>query len=63
MEVVALRARAVAPAPLDVGDLPPPPAREPITGPAVVAEPDCTVWVPQGWHAEVGEGGAWILGR
>jgi N-methylhydantoinase A/oxoprolinase/acetone carboxylase beta subunit len=62
IEVVALRARASVTAPIDVIDLPAP-HRAPVTGPAVVAEPDCTVWVPPGWHAEVGEVGAWILRR
>ena len=62
VEVVALRARATAMAPIDVTDLPPP-RRESISGPAVVAEPDCTVWVPNGWRAEVGEVGTWILRR
>jgi hypothetical protein len=28
-----------------------------------VAEPDCTVWVPDGWHAEPGPLGAWVLRR
>jgi N-methylhydantoinase A/oxoprolinase/acetone carboxylase beta subunit len=62
VEVVALRARATVAAPIAVTDLPVLP-REPVVGPAVVAEPDCTMWVPDGWHAEVGEVGAWILRR
>jgi N-methylhydantoinase A/oxoprolinase/acetone carboxylase beta subunit len=63
IEVVALRARASVAAPIDVRDLPTV-AREAVTGPAVVAEPDCTMWVPDGWHAEVeSEVGAWILRR
>jgi len=62
IEVVAIRASATKPAPIDVTDLPPV-ERSPVTGPAVVAEADCTVWVPEGWRAEVGEGGAWILRR
>jgi hypothetical protein len=33
------------------------------TGPTVLAEPDCTVWVPEGWSAAVGGGGVWILRR
>jgi len=63
IEVVALRARAVAAAPLDVTSLPVPGSRADAVGPAVLAEPDCTVWVPPGWRAEVGEVGAWILRR
>jgi N-methylhydantoinase A/oxoprolinase/acetone carboxylase beta subunit len=62
IEVVALRARAQAIAPLDVTSLPAP-ARGDVVGPAVVAEADCTVWVPDRWRAEVGEVGAWILTR
>jgi N-methylhydantoinase A/oxoprolinase/acetone carboxylase beta subunit len=62
IEVVALRARATAATALEITYLPAP-ARVAITGPDVVAEPDCTVWVPDGWHAEVGEVGAWILRR
>jgi N-methylhydantoinase A/oxoprolinase/acetone carboxylase beta subunit len=63
VEVIALRARAVTPAPIDMTALPPP-SRERVVGPAVVAEPDCTMWVPAGWRADVhGEVGAWILQR
>jgi N-methylhydantoinase A/oxoprolinase/acetone carboxylase beta subunit len=61
IEVVALRARAQRPAPLSSGELGPARDREPATGPAVLAEPDCTVWIPDGWTADVGGGGAWIL--
>jgi N-methylhydantoinase A/oxoprolinase/acetone carboxylase beta subunit len=62
VEVVVLRARARRPAPLDPSDLPAP-ERERIQGPAVAAEADCTVWVPEGWVAEPGPVGAWILTR
>ena len=61
IEIVALRARARTAAPLSYDDLGPRGARAPARGPAVLAEPDCTVWVPDGWSAEVGGGGAWIL--
>jgi N-methylhydantoinase A/oxoprolinase/acetone carboxylase beta subunit len=63
VEVVALRARATAPAPLTAEALGPPPQRRPATGPTVLAEPDCTLWVPPGWRAEVSDGGAWVLKR
>ena len=33
------------------------------TGPAVVAESDCTIWVPEGWQGEVGAAGAYVLRR
>jgi N-methylhydantoinase A/oxoprolinase/acetone carboxylase beta subunit len=61
IEVVALRARARRAANLSFDELGPAGDREPADGPVVLAEPDCTVWVPEGWTAEVGGGGAWIL--
>ena len=63
VEVTALRASARLPAPVDPSRLPEPPEREPATGPAVLAEEDCTVWLPEGWSAEAGTGGSWILRR
>jgi N-methylhydantoinase A/oxoprolinase/acetone carboxylase beta subunit len=62
IEVVALRARASRRSPLAVADLPAP-ARARVIGPRVVAEPDCTMWVPEGWVAEPGPTGAWLLSR
>jgi N-methylhydantoinase A/oxoprolinase/acetone carboxylase beta subunit len=62
IEVVAVRARASRRAPLTLADLPPV-ARERVIGPRVVAEPDCTVWVPDGWVAEPGPAGAWMMTR
>lgn len=62
VEVVAVRARAVAPAPGTLADLPEV-RRSRVVGPAVVAEADCTVWVPEGWVAEPAALGAWVLGR
>jgi N-methylhydantoinase A/oxoprolinase/acetone carboxylase beta subunit len=61
VEVVALRVTATTASPIDIDALPPVGARQPARGPAVLAEADCTVWVPEGWTAEVGGGGAWIL--
>ncbi len=64
LEVVALRARARLPAAVSVEDLGPPPTpRKPTKGPTVIAEPDCTVWVPGGWSADVGPDGSWVLTR
>jgi N-methylhydantoinase B/oxoprolinase/acetone carboxylase alpha subunit len=60
--VVALRARARRPAPLDPDALPVV-ERERREGPTVAIEPDCTVWIPEGWVAEPGALGAWILTR
>ena len=62
VEVVALRATARVASPVDVGDLPAG-DRSPVSGPAVVAEPDCTIWVPDGWRAEPAPGGALVLRR
>ena len=64
VEVVALRASARRPSPVRLNDLPDPGGRSGTTpGPAVIAESDCTIWVPQGWSASVGRGGSWILTR
>jgi N-methylhydantoinase A/oxoprolinase/acetone carboxylase beta subunit len=62
VEVVAIRARAAVPSPTAVTDLPAP-ARPAVTGPAVIAEADCTTWVPAGWRADPGEAGALVLQR
>jgi N-methylhydantoinase A/oxoprolinase/acetone carboxylase beta subunit len=65
VEVVALRATAVRPPAVAADDLPPPTGAvpEPVTGPAVVAQPDCTVWVAEGWVARPGVAGALVLER
>jgi N-methylhydantoinase A/oxoprolinase/acetone carboxylase beta subunit len=62
VEVVALRARARLDAPLRLEDLPPV-ERSAADGPAVIAEPDCTIVVADGWRAEPGETGALVLRR
>jgi N-methylhydantoinase A/oxoprolinase/acetone carboxylase beta subunit len=62
VEVVAVRGRAIADAPLAVTDLPEI-ARVRTVGPMVGAEPDCTVWIPDGWIAEPRELGTWVLER
>jgi N-methylhydantoinase A/oxoprolinase/acetone carboxylase beta subunit len=62
IEVVALRARASKPAPLELDALPPV-ERHTVRGPAVVSEPDCTVWLPDGWTAAPRALGAWVLER
>jgi N-methylhydantoinase A/oxoprolinase/acetone carboxylase beta subunit len=65
VEVVALRATAVRPPAVAAEDLPPPEAAgtRPVAGPAVVAQPDCTVWVAEGWVARPGVAGALVLER
>ncbi|MDQ1435233.1 MAG: N-methylhydantoinase [Actinomycetota bacterium] len=62
VEVIAVRARASIAAPLRIGDLPDIERRR-VVGPAVVSEPDCTVWIPDGWNAQPRELGAWIVRR
>lgn len=66
VEVVAVRAVAERPPPLSVADLPVPEHRarfDDVAGPAVIAEPDCTIWVGEGWRARSGETGALVLSR
>jgi N-methylhydantoinase A/oxoprolinase/acetone carboxylase beta subunit len=62
VEIIALRARAERPAPLDVSALPDV-ERRMASGPAVVAEPDATMWLPDGWIARPEALGAWVLRR
>jgi len=62
VEVTAVRARARRPPRLDVVDLPVPERTEGV-GPTVIAEPDCTIWVPSGWRARHGAVGALVLER
>ena len=64
IEVVAVRASARLAPVVDVSALPVVGERSgSIVGPAVVAEPDCTVWVADGWRADVHESGSWVLRR
>ncbi len=60
VEVVAIRARASASIQIDPLDAP---DRETAVGPTVIAEPDCTIWVPDGWRADLGDAGALVLTR
>ncbi len=62
VEVVAIRATASRPSPFELSDLPAP-ARSSATGPVAIAEPDCTIWLPDGWSAEPGAAGALVLRR
>ena len=66
VEVVAVRATSLRRPALDLADLPVPEHRdgfEPVHGPCVIAEPDCTIWLAAGWRAEVGAAGALVLRR
>jgi N-methylhydantoinase A/oxoprolinase/acetone carboxylase beta subunit len=63
VEVVALRASARWASPVDITGLALPDRKGPISGPCVIAEPDCTVWVAPGWQAEVHPSGSWLLTR
>jgi 5-oxoprolinase (ATP-hydrolysing) len=62
IEIVALRARASKAAPLALDAFPSVPRRR-VRGPAVLNEPDCTVWLPDGWTAAPRALGAWVLER
>jgi len=62
IEVIALRARASEAAPLAIDALPAV-TRSPERGPTVVSEPDCTLWLPDGWVAAPHALGAWVLER
>ena len=59
---LSLIASAATPSPVAVADLPAP-TRHRIDGPAVMAEPDCTIWVPSPWEGRVGAAGALVLER
>lgn len=64
VEVVAVRAAAQRPPAVSVAELPTPEHRaefEPVAGPAVLAEPDCTIWLADGWRAAVRPTGALLL--
>ena len=66
VEVVAVRGTAVGSPALTVDELPVPDHRVGVAGvqgPAVVAEPDATVWVASGWRADVGPLGSLVLTR
>jgi N-methylhydantoinase A/oxoprolinase/acetone carboxylase beta subunit len=62
IEVIAVRAtaRVAAPTlPRTAGAS----NRRDMVGPLAVAEPDCAVWVPEGWRASVHASGAWVITR
>jgi N-methylhydantoinase A/oxoprolinase/acetone carboxylase beta subunit len=66
VEVVAVRATLVGQPALQLTDLPVPEHRasfQPVVGPQVIAEPDCTIWLAAGWRAEAGAAGALVLRR
>ncbi|MFS8586586.1 MAG: hypothetical protein FWJ72_16075, partial [Acidimicrobiia bacterium] len=64
VEVVALRAAATGPPAAAIDDLPVAPRLDrPVDGPTVIAEPDCTIWVAEGWTAHPGAAGAIVLRR
>ena len=66
VEVVAVRATLTEEPALHLEDLPVPEHRarfQPVEGPRVVAEPDCTIWLAEGWRASIGAAGALLLER
>jgi len=62
VEVVAIRASARVLSPLAPEDLPVV-DRQAVAGPAVIAEADCTVWVPEGWRSDPHPSGSLVLTR
>jgi N-methylhydantoinase A/oxoprolinase/acetone carboxylase beta subunit len=62
VEVVAIRATARAASPVALDALARV-ARVAAVGPTVIAEPDCTIWVPTGWVADPHPSGAFVLTR
>ena len=62
VEVIAVRARVARRADVHVDRLPVV-HRASAVGPAVVAEPDCTIWIPPDWTAAPGPLGALLLHR
>ena len=64
VEVVALRAVATRSPAVAADDLPAGAGLESdVRGPVVIAEPDCTIWVADGWTARAGAGGALVMHR
>lgn len=63
VEVVALRATAQLPAALEIDALSAATTRKAVHGPSVIEEPDCTVFVPEGWRADVDDTGSYVLTR
>jgi hypothetical protein len=64
VEVIAVRASAELPASVSMSDLPVVHRLDgAVPGPVTIAEPDCTVWVPEGWTASDGAGGALVIER
>jgi N-methylhydantoinase A/oxoprolinase/acetone carboxylase beta subunit len=62
VEIIALRARARIDSPLDMTALPAV-HRETVVGPALIAEADCTIWIPEGWRARTGAASALVIER
>ncbi|MCB1032033.1 MAG: hydantoinase/oxoprolinase family protein, partial [Acidimicrobiales bacterium] len=62
IEVVALRATARLAPVVVLSDMAPV-QRQGAIGPAVIAEADCTIWVPEGWQGEVHSSGALVITR
>jgi N-methylhydantoinase A/oxoprolinase/acetone carboxylase beta subunit len=62
IEVISIRATARRAPALDLDSLPVV-ARAVADGPTIIAEPDCTVWVPAGWRGRPGAAGALLLER
>jgi len=62
VEVVAVRVVTSRASPVAVLDLDAP-ERRAVSGPMVIADTECTIWVPDGWTGSPGEAGALVLRR
>ncbi|HUW03254.1 MAG TPA: hydantoinase/oxoprolinase family protein [Acidimicrobiales bacterium] len=63
VEVIAVRATATRPSPVSSIGLPATVARPGGTGPLVISESDCTIWVPEGWRADPDDAGNLVVTR
>ena len=59
VEVTAIRCVALAMRNVVLPDL----EREQAVGPAVVSEPDTTIWIPEGWESRMGAEGSLVIRR
>src|SRR5207249_3548161 len=62
IEIIAVRVTGLIDAPIAINELADP-DREEGVGPKAILEPDCTIWVPDGWRASRGKAGALLLRR
>jgi N-methylhydantoinase A/oxoprolinase/acetone carboxylase beta subunit len=63
VQIMAIRASAQSDSRVDLSGLEGTARLGPVRGPRVIAEPDCTVWVGEGWIANAHPTGSWLLER